>query len=126
MLLKDLPNEFRGNHIFRYSCGQVEYRCKATYLPFGICEAAKYEKMELEEICTPLIHLEWEATNTEESIYQSHFIMAYSVIWWFNNRNKMEYDEMVCYSALETGYLDRVKEENKGLSAGVQLNIFSY
>ncbi len=82
--------------------------------------------MGLEEICTPHIRLEWEATNTEESIYQSHFIMAYSVIWWFNNRDKTAYDEMVSYSALETGYLDRVKEENRRLSAGVQLNIFNY
>ena len=52
--------------------------------------------------------------------------MAYSVIWWFNNRDKTAYDEMVSYSALETGYLDWVKEENRRLSAGVQLNIFNY
>lgn len=126
MLLKDLPEEFRCNHIFKYSYGLVEYQCKATYLPFGIREVAKYEKMKLEEICTPLIHLEWEATNTGKSIYRSHFIMPYSVIWWFNNRDKTSYDEMVNYSAVETGYLDRIKDEDKRLKAGVQLTIFNY
>lgn len=126
MLLKDLPKEFRENHIFRYTCGNIEYQCKATYLPFGIRRVEKYEGMQLTEIYTPIIHLEWKATNTEKSIYLSHFIMAYSVIWWFNNRDKTAYDEMIGYSALETGYLTRVKEEDRRLKAGVQLNIFSH
>jgi hypothetical protein len=52
--------------------------------------------------------------------------MAYSVIWWFNNRDKTAYDEMIGYSAKETGYLNRVKAEDRRLNAGVQLNIFSY
>ena len=108
MLLKDLPKEFRENHIFRYTSGNVEYQCKATYLPFGIREMVKYEGMKLEEIYTPIIHLEWETTNTEKSIY------------------KTAYDEMIGYSALETSYLDRVKEEDRWLNAGVQLNIFNY
>lgn len=126
MLLKDLPKEFRENHIFRYTSGLVEYQCKATYLPFGIRNREKYERMQLEEIYTPIIHLEWKATNTQKSIYQSHFIMANSVIWWFNNWDKTAYDEMIGYSALKTGYLNRVKKEDRRLNAGVQLNIFNY
>lgn len=126
MLLKDLPKEFRGNHIFRYTCGNVEYQCKATYMPFDIREVTKYEGMKLEEIYTPIIHLEWKATNTKKSVYQSYFIMAYSVIWWFNNRDKTAYDEMIGYSALETGYLNRVKEEDRRLRTGIQLNIFNH
>jgi hypothetical protein len=53
------------------------------------------------------------------------FIMLYSLIWWFNNRDdRTAYDVMVNYAAVETGYLDRIKEEDRRLKAGVQLTIF--
>jgi hypothetical protein len=74
MLLKDLPKEFRCKHIFRYSYGLVKYQCRATYPPFGIREVAKYDRMKLEEICTPLMHLEREAKNTGKSTYRSHLL----------------------------------------------------
>lgn len=119
MLLKDLAKEFRENHTFWYCCGNVEYQCKATYLPFGIRKVTRYEAMKLEEIFSPLIHLEWRATNTGKSIYQSHFIMSYSVVWWLNNRDKTAYDEMINYSAISTGYLDLIKKEDRRLNAGV-------
>ncbi len=124
MLLKEIPKEFRSNHVFRFKHGVVEYQCKVTYLPFSSGDKAKYKELELENIYTPLIHLEWKATNIEKSIYQSHFIMPYSVIWWFENRDETAYDKMVNYAAVETGYFQRIKEENRRLQTGIQLAFF--
>lgn len=52
MLLRELPEEFRIDHIFRYKYGLVEYQSKATYLPFGINYREKYEALGLGEIYT--------------------------------------------------------------------------
>ncbi len=124
MLLRELPEEFRIDHIFRYKYGLVEYQCKATYLPFGINSREKYEVLELGEIYTPLIHLEWKVTNIEKSIYRSHWVMPCDVLWWLENRDKTAYDEMVNYAALNNGYLQRIKEEDSQLEKGVQMSLF--
>lgn len=124
MLLKELSQEFKDNHVFKYKYGLVEYQCIATYLPFEISDREKYEGLELEKIYTPLIHLEWKATNIEKSIYRSHWIMPYNVIWWLENRDETAYDEMVNYAALNNGYLQRVRDENSRLQKGVQISLF--
>ncbi len=124
MLLRELPKEFRTNHIFRYKYGLVEYQCKATYLPFGVDDREGCEALGLDKIHTPLIHLEWKAMNTEKLIYRSHWIMPYDILWWFENRDETAYDEMVDYAAFNNGYLQHIKDEDKRLRAGVQLAIF--
>jgi hypothetical protein len=124
MLLKEIPQEFRKDHLFRYKYGLVEYQCKATYLPFGVNNREKYKGLELDEIYTPLIHLEWEAMNTEKSIYRSHWIMPCDVLWWLENRDETAYDEMVNYAALNNGYLQRVKDEDNRLQKSIQMSLF--
>jgi len=124
MLLRELPKEFRINHIFRYKYGLVEYQCKATYLPFCINNREKYEVFGLNKIYTHLIHLEWKVVNMEKSIYRSHWVMSYDVFWWLENRDKIAYDEMVNYAALNNGYLQRIKEEDSQLQKGVQVSLF--
>jgi len=124
MLLSELSQEFRNNHIFSYTYGLITYQCNATYLPFDMDSRKKYESLELEKINTPLIHLEWEATNTEKAIYRSHWIMPYDVLWWLENRDETAYDEMVNYAALNNGYLQRIKEEDNRLQKGVQISLF--
>ncbi len=124
MLLKELSQEFRNNHIFSYTYGLVTYQCKATYLPFDMDSKDKHKALEMEKINTPLIHLEWKATNTEKAIYRSHWIMPYDVLWWLKNRDETTYDEMVNYAALNNGYLQRIKEEDSRLQKGVQMSLF--
>lgn len=102
----------------------VEYQCKATYLPFCINNREKYEVFGLNKIYTHLIHLEWKVVNMEKSIYRSHWVMSYDVFWWLENRDKIAYDEMVNYAALNNGYLQRIKEEDSQLQKGVQMSLF--
>nr|WP_321355651.1 hypothetical protein [uncultured Draconibacterium sp.] len=124
MLLNELPEEFRVDQLFMFKCGFVEYQCKATYLPFAIKDRDKYEVLELDKIYTPIMHLEWNTINTEDSIYQSHWIMPYDVHWWFENKNETTCREMIEYAALNNGYLQRMKDESSRLQKGVQMSLF--
>ena len=124
MLLNELPQEFRTGQLLIFRYGFVEYQCKATYLPFAIKDRDKYEALELVKIYTPIIHLEWNTINTENSIYQSHWVMPYDVHWWFENKNKTIFREMIEYAALNNGYLQRIKETNSHLQKGVQMSLF--
>jgi len=50
--------------------------------------------------------------------------VSYDVFWWLENRDKIAYDEMVNYAALNNGYLQRIKEEDSQLQKGVQMSLF--
>jgi hypothetical protein len=122
--LGDLKNDWRQDNTFIYTLGLIEYQCKVNYLPFCLASKENYEKMDLSKIYTPVFHFEFEALNTAMTIYQSHWIMPYSLAWFLENYPDSNMDEMVRFAAKENGYWERIKAADRELQKGTQLSIF--
>ena len=124
MLLQELHTDWKQDNTFTYKLGLIEYQCKVTYLPFGSANRADHEKKDLSKIYTPVFHFEFEALNTSKTIYQSHWIMPYSLAWFLENYSESSLDEMVRFAAIENGYLERITAADRELQIGTQLSIF--
>lgn len=124
MKLRQLDTNWRKNHTFLYQQGLMEYHCKVKYLPFGSENKEMYNNLDLSKIYTPVYHFEFKALNTKESIYQSHWIMPYSLAWFLENYPEPTIEDMVVYAAKENGYFQRIKEANHIRQRGTQLSIF--
>lgn len=124
MKLADLNREWKQDITFKYKQGVIEYQCKVKYLPFCNGSRDDHEKKDLSEIYTPVFHFEFEALNTEETIYQSHWIMSYSLVWFLNNYPDSSLEIMVRFAAKENRYVERVSAVNQKLQRGIQLSIF--
>ncbi len=124
MKLADLNKDWKQDISFTYKLGLIEYQCKVKYLPFCNGHKYDYEKKDLTEIYTPAFHFEFEALNAEKTIYQSHWIMLYSVAWFLNNYPDSSLESMVRFAAKENGYDERISEVNHKLQRGTQLSIF--
>ncbi len=122
--LEDLNNEWKQDNTFIYSLGLIEYQCKVKYLPFCFASKENYEKTDLSKIYTPVFHFEFEVLNTTKIIYQSHWIMPYSLAWFLENYPDSNIDEMVRFAAKENGYWERIKAADRELLKGTQLLIF--
>lgn len=93
-------------------------------MPFALANRDVYEKKDLSKIYTPVFHFEFEALNTAMTIYQSHWIMPYSLAWFLENYPDSNMDEMVRFAAKENGYWERIKAADRELQKGIQLSIF--
>lgn len=124
MKLTDLNKDWNCDIVFKYKQGFVEYQCEVKYLPFCNGTREENENQDLTEIYTPVFHFEFESLNTEETIYQSHWIMAYSLAWFLNNYPDSSLETMVRFAAKENGYVKRVSIVNQKLQKGTQLSIF--
>lgn len=124
MRLADLNKDWKQDITFKYKLGLIEYQCKVKYLPFRNGNSDYHEKKDLSEIYTPVFHFEFEALNTGETIYQSHWVMSYSLMWFLNNYLDSSLEIMVRFAAKENGYVERVSEVNRKLQRGTQLSIF--
>lgn len=108
MLLNELHIDWRQDNTFTYRLDLIEYHCKVKYLPFGIASRVKNEKTDLSKIYTPVFHFEFEAVNSVKTIYQSHWIMPYTLAWFLENFEEPTIKDMVVYAAEENGYLQRI------------------
>jgi hypothetical protein len=124
MKLTDLNKDWNCNIVFKYKQGFIEYQCEVKYLPFYNENRHDYEKKDLNEIFTPVFHFEFETLNTEKAIYQSHWIMPYSLVWFLNNYPDSSLEVMVRFAAMENGFVERVSAVNRKLQRGTQLSIF--
>ncbi len=124
MKLADLNKDWKQDITFIYKLGLIEYQCKVKYLPFCNGNKDEYETYDLSEIYTPVFHFEFEALNTKEMIYQSHWIMPYSLAWFLNNYPDSSLETIVQFAAKENGYVERVSAVNQKLQRGTQLSIF--
>lgn len=124
MKLADLNREWKQNTIFSYNLGLLDYQCKVKYLPFLNEKRNESENYDLAKIYTPVFHFEFETLNTEKAIYQSHWIMPYSLAWFLNNYPDSSLETMVQFAAKENGYVERISEVNQKLQRGTQLSIF--
>jgi hypothetical protein len=124
MLLQELHIDWKKDNIFTYKLGLIVYQCKVKYLPLGLTNKLDYEKKDLSKIYTPVFHLEFKALSTDESIYQSHWIMPYSLAWFLENYPDSDFDELVRFAAKENGYIERITEADRELQKGTQLSIF--
>lgn len=124
MLLNELHTEWRQDNTFTYKLDLIEYQCKVKYLPFDTVNREDYEVKDLSKIYTPVFHFEFETLNSKKTIYQSHWIMPYSLAWFLENYEEPTIENMVVYAAKENGYLQRVIESNHILQRGTQLSIF--
>lgn len=124
MKLADLNRDWKHDIIFKYKQGLIEYQCKVKYLPFRNGNRDDYEKKDLAEIYTPVFHFEFDNLNTKELIYQSHWIMPYSLVWFLNNYPDSSLEVMVRFAAKENGYVDRILVAKQKLQRGTQLSIF--
>jgi hypothetical protein len=122
--LGDLNNDWKQDNIFTYKQGLIEYRCKVKYLPFCLASKENYEKTDLSKIYTPVFHFEFETLNTATTIYQSHWIMPYSLAWFLENYPDSNIEEMVRFAAKENGYWERNKAADQELQKGTQLSFF--
>ncbi len=105
MLLKELHIEWKQDNTFTNRLGLIEYQCKVKYLPFGLANKVDYEKKDLSKINTPVFHLEFEALSTDESIYQSHWIIPYSLAWFLENYPDSDFEELVRFAAKENAII---------------------
>jgi len=124
MLLQELHTDWKQDSIFTYKQGLIEYRCKVIYLPFCSANRMDYEKKVLNKIYTPVFHFEFEALNTGENIYQSHWVMPHSLAWFLENFLSSSMDEMVRFAAQENGFVEWITEADRELQKGTQLSIF--
>ena len=124
MKLADLNKDWKQDIAFKYKHGLIEYQCKVKYLPFCSSNRNEYENQDLSEIYTPVFHFEFEALNTEKTIYQSHWIMSYSLAWFLNNYPESLLETLVRFAAKENGYFERVSVANQKLQRDTQLSIF--
>ena len=124
MKLADLNKDWKQDITFPYKLGLIEYQCKVKYLPFCNENKDEYETYDLSEIYTPVFHFEFEALNTKEMTYQSHWIMPYSLVWFLNNYPDSSFETMVRFAVKENGYVERISEVNQKLQRGTQLSIF--
>ena len=124
MKLSDLNKAWKQDTFFIYKLGLIEYQCKVKYLPFLNGNRNEYGNQDLSEIYTPVFHLEFEALNTKCMIYQSHWIMPYSLVWFLNNYPDSSLEIMVRFTAKENGFVDRISVVNRQLQKGTQLSIF--
>jgi hypothetical protein len=124
MKLADLNRDWKQDIIFKYKLGLIEYQCKVKYLPLGNENRNGYETKDLSEIYTPVFHFEFDNMNIKEMIYQSHWIMPYSLVWFLDNHPHSSLEEMVRFAAKENGYWERIKAADRELQKGIQLSIF--
>ncbi len=124
MLLNEINTDWMRDNSFTYQVGLIEYHCKVKYLPFSSDNKEEYENKDLTCIYTPVFHFEFEALNTEGTIYKSHWIMPYSLIWWLENRPDSAMNEMVLFTAQENGFVERITEADRELQRGKQLSFF--
>ncbi len=124
MLLQELHNAWKQDNTFKYNLGLIEYQCRVRYLPFCSVNRMDYEKKDLNKIHTPVFHFEFEALNTAKPIYQSHWIMPYSLAWFLKNYPHSSLKEMVNFAARENGFWNRISETDRELQRGTQLSIF--
>jgi len=124
MLLQEIHIDWKQDNIFTYKQGLIEYQCKVKYLPFGTANREDYEKKDLSEIYTPVFHLEFKALSTDECIYQSLWIMPYSLAWFLENYPDSDFEDLVRFAAKENGYIERITEVDRELQRGTQLSIF--
>ena len=124
MKLADLNREWKQDTTFPYKLGLIECQCRVKYLPFCNVNKHDYEKKNLIEIYTPVFHFEFEALNTVETIYQSYWIMPYSLVWFLDSYPNSSLEEIVRFAAKENGYVERISEVNQKLQRGTQLSIF--
>jgi hypothetical protein len=124
MLLNELHTDWRQDNTFTYKLGLIEYQCKVKYLPFGIASRVKNEKTDLSKIYTLVFHFEFEALNSEKTIYQSHWVMPYSLAWFLENYSDSSLDVLVGFAAKENGYIERIMAADRELQKGTQLSIF--
>ena len=103
MKLADLNKDWKQDISFKYRHGLIEYQCKVKYLPFSNKNRNEYETKDLSKIYTPVFHFEFETLNTEKAIYQSHWIMPYSLAWFLNNYPDSSLETMVQFAAKENG-----------------------
>ena len=125
MLLRELYTDWTQDNTFTYKLGLIEYQCNVKYLLFSSVNRENYEKKNLINIYTPIFHFEFEALNTEKTIYQSHWVMPYSLVWYLDNYSDISLDKMVCFAAKENGFLDRITAADRKLQRGTQLSIFN-
>ena len=124
MLLQELHTDWRKDNSFTYKLGLIEYHCKVKYLPFGSANREWYEKKDLTKIYTPVFHFEFEALNTKKTIYQSHWVMPYSLAWYLENYTDSSLDEMIRFATKENGFLERITAADRKLQKGTQLSFF--
>lgn len=124
MLLQEIQTSWRQDNTFTYKLGLIKYQCKVKYLPFGSGNSEKFEGKDLTDIYTPVFHFEFEVLNTDKTIYQSHWVMPYSLVWWLENRPSTSMGDMVCFAAKENGFLERITIVDRELQKGTQLSIF--
>lgn len=124
MKLADINEDLKHDKIFMYKQGLIEYQCKVKYLPFHNENRNEYENQDLSEIYTPVFHFEFKAMNTQGTIYQSHWIMTYTLVWFLNNYPDFSLEIMVRFAAKENGFVDRISVVNRKLQKGTQLSIF--
>ncbi len=124
MKLADLNKDWKQDITITYKLGVIDYQCKVKYLPFSSKNRNEYETKDSAEIYTPVFHFEFETLNTEKTIYQSHWIMAYSLAWFLNNYPDSSLEAMIRFAAKENGYVERISEVNQKLQRGTQLSIF--
>lgn len=124
MKLIDLNRDWKQDITFTYKLGLIEYQCKVRYLPFRNGNRNKYENQDFSEIYTPVFHFEFETLNTEETIYQSHWIMPYSLAWFLEDYPDSSLEEMVRLATKENGFIERVSIANRKLQKGTQLSFF--
>ena len=103
MKLADLNKDWNQDVTFSYKLGLIYYQCKVKYLPFSNKNRNEYETKDLSKIYTPVFHFEFETLNTEKAIYQSHWIMPYSLAWFLNNYPDSSLETMVQFAAKENG-----------------------
>lgn len=124
MKLADLNKDWRQNITFSYKLGLINYHCKVKYLPFCKGSRDDYGTKNLTEIYTPVFHFEFETLNTEETIYQSHWVMPYSLVWFLINYPDSSLDILIRFAAKENGFIESVSAVDKKLQRGTQLLIF--
>lgn len=124
MKLTDLNKDWKQNISFTYKLGLIEYQCKVKYLPFCNGHKHDHEQKDLTETYTPVFHFEFDALNTKKTIYQSHWIMPDSLVWFLDNYPDSSFEAMVRFAAKENGYVERISEINQKLQRGTQLSIF--
>ena len=125
MFLNELQTDWKQDNTFTYKLGLMEYQCKVRYLPFCSASRDDYEKKDLSKIYTPVFHFEFEALNSEKTIYQSHWVMPYSLAWFLENYSDSTLEALVRFAAQENGYLERITKANRELQRGTQLSIFN-
>ena len=124
MILQELHTDWKRDDTYTNKLGLIEYHCKVKYLPFAVGNKEDYEKKDLAEIYTPVFHFEFEALNTGKTIYQSHWIMPYSLAWFLKNYPHSSLKEMIRFTARENGFWNRINETDQELRSGTQLSIF--